>query len=158
MLSESQKISGKQIALHRSIFHWREGAPNHCLLRIYEEQVWHQVVVVMSSLASNKGNKENIGLDVKALLSGIIRNYGEYLGEDPNQVAWLFHFGLFSRPKSYATPYSPETFVLTSFEWEGNRPLKRASEEVLTPFQLQPLIPWLDLTPVEDELNTLRGS
>lgn len=140
--------------------HWDEtkrSSHSHCLLRIYIDMKANRAAVIASELYSNKPNI-GISVDFEGLALAIVKEEGAKLGMPLSQVIWIQHYGRFSEPCSYENLEIRDSFCLIDLPWNGKELEGKGKETVLRIAQIQELIGWINLEPVEKVLVELDAA
>lgn len=136
--------------------HWDEGkrhSHSHCLLRIYVDVKANRAAVIASELNSNRQNID-IGHDFEGLARAVVREFRAILSIPLTQITWIQHYGRFSEPRSYENLGTPDEFSKIDLPWKGKE-LKGKGKETVLDEEVENLLGWTNLQPVEQVLTEL---
>lgn len=144
-------ITQKLSPVVETIFHWQADDPNHCLLRIYVDELQKIAFVVVSKLHSDHPDGNSITEKYGQIAQAVCREFPNLLNPKKiNHVTWIAHYGSFSTPQSYENLGKQEDFSQIDIPWPipSQLPLLGGEWTVLRPHSQEQLASKILLEPV----------
>lgn len=152
----------------KTIFDWEANWPehwdetkrhsySHCLLRICVNVKANRAAVIASELYSNEPNI-GISVDFEGLVKAVVKEFRSFISIPLSQVIWIQHYGRFGTPRSYENLNNRDSFYQIKLPGLGKEITGELEETYLLSTQVQELIGWTDIEPVEKVLLELDAA